>query len=61
VVTLFEATAMGFTAHSNQPLDASALSLFDTEAGVLGPADVLVQGAGGPVRPLPPAEGRTIR
>ena len=34
-VTLFEATATGFTAHFNQAVDVSALSLYDTDGGLI--------------------------
>jgi hypothetical protein len=44
-VTQFTAEASGFTAQFNQPVDATVLNLYDTEAGALGPADVTVVGA----------------
>src|SRR5688572_22830800 len=50
-VTQFSGEASGFTAQFNQAVDATVLSLYDTEAGVLGPADVTVAGlVQGPVR-----------
>ena len=43
-VTQFEADASGFTAHLSQAVDATVLSLYDTEDGSLGPADVTLVG-----------------
>jgi CheY-like chemotaxis protein len=34
-VTQFQATATGFTAKFNQPIDSTVLNLYDTEAGAL--------------------------
>jgi hypothetical protein len=44
-VTQFSVEASGFSAQFNQAVDATVLNLYDTEAGILGPADVTVEGA----------------
>jgi hypothetical protein len=43
-VEVFEPTADGFRLVFNRPLDPSALNLYDTEAGGLGPADLTLIG-----------------
>ena len=44
VITQFAPTPGGFTARFDQAIDVSVVSLFDTEAGALGPADITVAG-----------------
>ncbi len=44
VVTDFVPTASGFVAHLNRTPEQALLNLYDVEAGVLGPADVVVEG-----------------
>jgi len=44
-VTQFAMDASGFTAQFNQGVDATVLNLYDTEAEMLGPADVTIVGA----------------
>jgi hypothetical protein len=60
VVSQFQATATGFTAQFNQPIDTTTLSLYDTETGALGPADVTLQGPNGAISGSLVASGDTI-
>jgi hypothetical protein len=48
-ITDFQPTASGFAARFNRALDVSALNLYDDEAQTLGPPDVVVTNAAGPV------------